>query len=113
MLSTFALFVFDDRFDLGGSAIVHANNFSNDTGEGSIPTVALIQIARATVTGNLIFNQNAQGGKRSIVVVPLPIGTENATVAVTGNVFAGTPQLPVRPLPAPLNTWGVLNAVVP
>jgi hypothetical protein len=113
LLSTVALFVFDDRSDLAGSAIVHANNFSNDTGKGSIPTMALIQIARATVTGNLTLNQNAQNGKRSIVVVPLPSGTENATVAVTGNVFHGTPQLPVRPLPAPLHTWDVLNAVVP
>jgi hypothetical protein len=59
------------------------------------------------VSGNLVLNDSRKGG--SLVLLPGTTKAENGT-AVAGNTFVGKPKLPHRSLPAPLNTWDVLNA---
>jgi hypothetical protein len=47
----------------------------------------------------------------SLVLRPRPLG-KLAAVAVTGNVLVGMAQLPLRPNPAPFDTWYGLNTII-
>jgi hypothetical protein len=59
-----------------------------------------------SMTANVI--RNTQKGGHSAIVLPA-----SPAVAITGNIFAGTAALPVRPLPAPFDDWGPLNTEIP
>jgi hypothetical protein len=100
------------------TVIATANQIS-----GANNTIAIAMIAgvgRCTVTGNSVLNR-ATGGSPlfSLGLFPKAVpssrdGSAVAAVAVTGNVFRGTPILPIRKLsptpPAPMNTWDFFNS---
>jgi hypothetical protein len=76
-------------------------------------TVNLLNVAACTVTGNLVANSLTDKTDLSFVLTPNATAQGVPAVAVTGNVFFGRAQLPARPLPAPFDTWGVMNTEVP
>jgi hypothetical protein len=97
--------------DTRTSLILNSNKISNQPElEPQLPTVAISSIDYSTIYGNLIFNESPSensSNKFSLLVIP-----QDVTVAVTGNIFKGKPQLPPRQFPAPLNTWEFLNTFI-
>jgi len=77
-------------------------------------TVLISSVERCTITGNLILNEYVKAAS-SLVMQFLE---NRPAIAITGNVFKGTPQLPSRAnlgttVTPPLNTWEFLNTVIP
>jgi hypothetical protein len=108
------LLVWNDDSDLFGALIISANEIRNQVPTPQLPTVGVVLVARCTVTGNLILNEQQDERKTSLSIIPVdPKTNSSAGIAVTGNVFRGKPDLPPRAVPAPLNDWLVLNTVVP
>jgi hypothetical protein len=104
---------------LSGNAIASAGTV--------VATAFILGIPFCTITGNTVLNEAqplvgvANQPFFSLVLQPLPVpssidGSQVAAVAVTGNVFRGTTQLPTRnltPAPAPpLNGWEFLNTLL-
>lgn len=94
----------------GASSLICANNRIRSR----IPagtTVGLWSLVECAFTGNVVTNEVEQvETNRSLVLRPLPLG-QAAAVAVTGNVLVGPAQLPLRPNPAPFDTWNGLNTI--
>jgi hypothetical protein len=97
------------------SVILSANKFRNHTEplhQRTFPGTVLIRnVERSTVTGNLILNEYSQAVD-SLEFQPL----EGLVVAVTGNIFKGTPRLPSRGLdasvPELMKRWEFLNTII-
>lgn len=106
-LSGIALLVWDDEIDTYSALTMSANTLQNQT--PPLPTALIIMVERCAITGNLIFNESGAESVSYSSLDLFPGGTNLAAVAVTGNVFRGAPHLPPRNVPAPLNTWNVLN----
>jgi Family of unknown function (DUF6519) len=82
-----------------------------------LPTVALVAVARAAVTGNQVINQSVQGGN-SLVLDAAPTQLATPPVAITGNVLRRQALYPVRagftpPLNPPFNSWDFMNTMIP
>jgi len=95
----------------GASSLVCAGNrIRSRVPAGAV--VGLWSIVECAVTGNVVTNE-VEGVRtnRSLVLQPQPLGNYPA-VAVTGNVLVGLPQLPLRPLPAPFDSWYGLNTII-
>jgi hypothetical protein len=98
--------------------VVGGNIVSNEVPEAATPVGAAIRkpprptpSPTPTPTPTPAPEQ-APPGSYSIVVWPQVSPTKIAEVAVMGNVFVDWVILPLRPLPAPFNTWWWLNTIV-
>ncbi|HEY3551219.1 MAG TPA: DUF6519 domain-containing protein [Gaiellaceae bacterium] len=95
----------------GASSLICANNRIRSR----IPagaTVGLWSLVECAFTGNVVTNEVERvETNRSLVLRPQPLG-QAAAVAVTGNVLVGPAQLPLRPNPAPFDSWNGLNTIV-
>jgi hypothetical protein len=69
------------------------------------PTVQIIAVARATITGNHMINENVDDKSHSLM-------TSSTRGAVTGNVVKGQPLYPARPASTPVVTWDFFNLKV-
>lgn len=104
------LLVVGDWESPGGTMTMSANKIrAQIQSENRFDAAAMVILNRYTVTGNVIANGLAgqdSGG--------LSLATFGGTTAtVTGNVFVGTPLLPLRVnVPAPLDNWEVFNTKV-
>jgi hypothetical protein len=107
------LLVWNDDSDLSGALVMSANEIRNQVPTPPLPTVGVVLVARCTITGNLILNEQQNQNKTSLSVFPIPGGSGGPAIAVTGNVFRGNPDLPRRNLVPPFDNWLVLNTVVP
>ena len=84
------------------------------------PAAAIILVERCAVSGNVIVNEkrvneNSDAKNRrplSLVLFPGGNDEDQATVAVTGNVFHGRAVLPLRSgsIPAPMDNWHYFNS---
>jgi hypothetical protein len=93
-------------WDIGRGTLASVMMAANRcTARSVAPTVRVMRVMNASMTGNIV--RNAQKGGYSVSVLPA-----SPAVAVTGNILAGPPLLPARPLPAPFDDWGPLNTVV-
>jgi hypothetical protein len=107
-----------------GSLLLHDNRIRSRTPGGQ--TVLVVQVAEATVTGNIVANEvqastpTQPTTASNVAVTPLTSASlvlqptnllAVPAIAVTGNVLVGSVKLPARPLEAPLASWNVLNTV--
>jgi hypothetical protein len=98
--------------DTRTSLILNSNKISNQPEqELLLPAVAISGIDYSTIHGNLIFNELRSESKISLLVTPQDMNMA-VSIAVTGNIFKGKPQLPPRQFPVPLNTWEFLNTFI-
>jgi hypothetical protein len=105
-----ALLAWDAARDNDSALVVGGNRLASRS--GPLGTVMGLFLARTALAGNVIENASEAG--TSLLVVPLfgsTAGGGPEGVAATGNVCYGKTVLPPRPLPAPLDTWDVFNAV--
>ena len=68
------------------------------------------------MTGNLILNEGHANHvtPHSLILAPGTANINRPHIAVTGNVFRGTPVMPKRADVDPsLEKWDVLNTIVP
>jgi hypothetical protein len=75
--------------------------------------VFIWNVAHAAVSGNVVVNEylDDAGVPGPAMSVTTTAAERFEGAAVTGNVFRGTTEFPSRPqLPAPFDTWDVLNA---
>ncbi|HEU5200743.1 MAG TPA: DUF6519 domain-containing protein [Ktedonobacterales bacterium] len=109
-LSGMDLLVWDDERETASALTMSANALHNQS--PTSPAALLLMVERCAITGNLVLNETG-GDTAGLSSLDLfPGGTDLAAVAVTGNVFRGTPHLPPRTVPAPLDTWNVLNTQI-
>lgn len=121
MQSGIGLLVWDDEQDIISTMTISANKVQN---QGQ-PTAVIIMVDCCAITGNIILNEpgiEIANFPRSLIIFPgpaLPGGpqTLGAGVAVTGNVFGGTPHLPPRPAftppaPPPMDRWEFFNTAI-
>lgn len=104
-----ALILWGEDMDKDGVAAVDSSVVAdnNDLRTRPVRYGAVIMIfGFATVTGNVII-----GNKFSLLVFPAAPARQQPGVAITGNILRGTLTAPPRNLPAPLNTWDVLNTI--
>src|SRR5262249_51211748 len=112
----------DDR----DSVSITGNTFVGLT--GNKPVSLIFGVSRCMHTGNLVLNEGAAidatgavvaGALASLWLFPLPVtstiaGSSVVAAAITGNVFRGTPILPLRalnPAPSPpMDTWHFFNS---
>jgi hypothetical protein len=106
-----ALVVWDDERDTGSSIRLEGNRLRSRSPQ---PATVVLMVERNAVNGNVAANEETRGASLFLApggVVPADGGKPNTETAVTGNVFHGTPVLPPRNLPAPLDNWYVFNAI--
>lgn len=105
----------DDFRRVNGRENTGSQTVTGNQTRGSIvlqPLVIAIMATEAAFTGNLVMNESqVNDGKRSALVFPGTPPSIQPRIAVTGNVLHGALAVPARPVPAPLNTWDVLNTV--
>jgi hypothetical protein len=100
--------------------IVHNNDRNSATvpldRPNGLPTVALITVTRAAVTGNQIINQGGPNGS-SLALDAAPTQLATPPIAITGNVLRRPAVYPVRiftpALNPPFNSWDFLNTMIP
>lgn len=109
-----ALLAWDATRENDSALTIDGNRLASAS--GALGTVIGLYLARTAVAGNVIENGSQRG--TSILLVPLPPAAggpagsaQEAGAAVAGNVLRGRTVLPIRPLPAPLDTWDVFNSV--
>lgn len=95
----------------GASSLICAGNrIRSRIPAGAV--VGLWSVVECAFTGNVITNEVEEvRTNHSLVLRPRPLG-KLAAVAVTGNVLVGMAQLPLRPNPAPFDTWYGLNTII-
>lgn len=103
------LVVWDDQRETSSSLVVQGNIIRSLS--STSPTALIAMVERCTVTGNVIINEIPEGGMSLDLWPGVNTGTTPG-VAVTGNIFRGTTDLPPRPLAAPMNDWLVLNTAL-
>lgn len=118
------LFVWDTDQQTQSMITMTANRLRNKSLQ--LATAVILQVDRCAITGNLVLNESVHQVKPptlffSLFLLPGWVAPELLTtpptpefdlpIAITGNVFKGTPFLfHVRPgWPAPLNTWLPFN----
>lgn len=115
--SSTALLVWDSEQDIASTMTMSANKVRN---RSFMPTALMLSVERCAITGNLILNEERQellavladGQNYLSLIFPFGVG-----VAITGNVFQGTPLLPnpraeFASLGSPMNTWEFLNTKI-
>lgn len=90
------------------STFLHGNQMSAWV-DGSAVLMQSMRTVQLVVTGNTVVNlhMNDDGPLTSLTT-----DSPDSGAVVTGNLFRGTPRLPDRPLPPPLDTWLPLNTVL-
>jgi hypothetical protein len=101
----------DGIVTVDSAAIVQSNDFRSNRVRCAAAFVMLFGFS--TVTGNVILLPQGNTERFSLLVFPARSNDKGLPgVAITGNVLRGPLSAPDRPIPAPLNTWDVLNTVM-
>jgi hypothetical protein len=92
-----------------GPSIFMGNNMQS---ANVFSTVALLEMDKCTVAGNIIVNQTPDGP--SLVLIPAVGGDSIPPVAVTGNVLQGRSNLSslLTGKPPPVDTWDYANTTI-
>ena len=115
--SVWAVWILEETHGYQGTLIMTANRLNNTSATEA--TVLVYGLQFSAITGNIIMNSQYTGNNYSIKAPPsLEVA---GTVAVTGNIFLGQPNLPVRnstlpyglgALPDPMERWEAYNTEV-
>jgi hypothetical protein len=109
-----------DLAEATGSAVIHSSRIRNRYPAGD--TALGYGLEEASITGNILANevpaaqlaaQRMSSFSMVLSATPAPLGVP--AVTITGNVLVGTTGLPARPgtIPSVLQSWDVLNTVIP